>query len=137
MSKNKEQLCDKLVQQIACLVPSQWSNYPAECGHHIIGRGNLLWRWRLMNIAPLTIEEHAMTHAGLMNPLAQWQKDFAFVNRNRLLTHYLVTKGITRDDFVNERFEYLTNVKNALEKGLTTWDTIINNERRMFWDEND
>ena len=69
MSKWAESQCDKLVQEIACTTKSQWSNYPAECGHHIIHRGNLLWRWRLMNIAPLTIEEHTMHHAGLLDPL--------------------------------------------------------------------
>ena len=54
MSKYKEDQCDKLVQQIATLGISQWSGTPAECGHHIIHRGSILCRWRLMNIAPLT-----------------------------------------------------------------------------------
>ena len=57
MSKYKENECDKLVQQIAVLGGSQWSGLPAECGHHIIHRGSYLWRWRLMNIAPLSENE--------------------------------------------------------------------------------
>ena len=69
MSKYKENECDKLVQQIAVLGGSQWSGLPAECGHHIIHRGSYLWRWRLMNIAPLTVEEHQMTHAKLLNEM--------------------------------------------------------------------
>lgn len=33
MSKYAENLCDKLIQQIAATARSQYSNYPAECGH--------------------------------------------------------------------------------------------------------
>lgn len=130
--KNKEKQLDALIQQIATLAKSQWSNYPAECGHHIIPRANLLWRWRLINIAPLTIEEHTMHHAGLLDPLAKWQKEFKYVNRNRLLTHYLANSGMTRDDFMTERLAYLRQVKDDIEHGRATWDSIIQKERREY-----
>lgn len=132
---NKERQCDALVQQIAVLTRSQWSNYPAECGHHIIGRANYLWRWRLINIAPLTIEEHAMCHAGLLDPLAQWQKNFKFVNKNKLLTHYLTNSNMTRDEFVNESLVYLRQVKDDIEHGRVTWDDVIKKEMEKYGTE--
>lgn len=132
MSKFKEEQCDKLVQQIACLGISQWSGYPAQCGHHIIGRTNLLWRWRLLNIAPLTTEEHQMLHAGLLDGLADWQKQFKYDNRNKLLVSYLVKSGMTRDEFVAERLTYLRQVKDDIEHGRTTWDDVIQKEREQY-----
>lgn len=132
MSKWAENQCDRLVQEIACTAKSQWSNYPAECGHHIIGRGNLLWRWRLMNIAPLTIEEHGMTHAGLLDPLFGWQKQHAFEHRNDTLTRFLVGAGQTRDEFVKETLEYLRDVKKRIDAGELTFNDIIQKERERY-----
>lgn len=132
MSKHQEQLCDKLIQQIACTSPSQWSGKPAECGHHIIHRTNLLWRWRLINIVPLTIEEHTMHHAGLLDPLEGWQKGFAFANRHKLLYSYLPMSGKTKDEFVAESLEYLKKIKSDIDKGRTTLSEIINQERRKY-----
>lgn len=129
---NKEKLCDKLVQQIACFAPSQYSALPAECGHHMIGRGNYLWRWRLLNIMPLTIEEHTMLHAGLLDPAQPWQKNFVLENRNKLLYRHLLAQGISKDDFVMISYEYLTGVKRALETGATTWEQIIAKERGLY-----
>lgn len=132
MSKHTESLCDKLVQQIACTAKSQWSNYPAECGHHIIHRGNLLWRWRLMNIAPLTIEEHTMHHAGLLDPLGDWQKQHAFEHRNDLLTRHLVGTGLTKDEFVKNTLEYLKSMKKSIDEGDITFEEIVKIERGKY-----
>lgn len=134
MSKHKENQCDKLVQEIATLGFSQWSGRPAECGHHIIHRGNLLWRWRLMNIAPLTVEEHGMTHAALLDPLFDWQKQMFRDHRNDLLERHLNARGMIRGEFVNGRYEYLKQVKHDLERGLITWDEIITKEREQWED---
>lgn len=132
MSKYAESLCDKLVQQIACTAKSQWSNYNAECGHHIIHRGNLLWRWRLMNIAPLTYEEHTMHHAGLLNPLFGWQTDLRFRHNNDVLTKYLIGTGQTKDEFVNETLEYLRRVKKEIDSGRITFTDVVKLERQKY-----
>lgn len=132
MSKWAESQCDKLVQEIACTAKSQWSNYPAECGHHIIHRGNLLWRWRLMNIAPLTTEEHTMHHAGLLDPMFGWQKEHAFKSRNDSLTKYLVLNGLTRDEFVAQSLEYLRAVKKRIDAGELTFNDIVQKERGRY-----
>lgn len=132
MSKYTESLCDKLVQLIACTAKSQWSNYPAECGHHIIHRGNLLWRWRLMNITPLTIEEHTMHHAGLLDPMYDWQKQHAFEHRNDLLTRHLVGTGVTKDEFVKDTLEYLKSIKKAIDAGETTFEDVVKAERVKY-----
>lgn len=132
MSKYAENLCDKLIQQIAATARSQYSNYPAECGHHIVHRGNMLWRWRIMNIAPLTIEEHTMHHAGLLDPLFGWQKDHAFKHNNDLLTRHLTVTGQTRDEFVNETLAYLRRVKKDIDNGLTTFVDVVKIERGKY-----
>lgn len=129
---SKEKQLDKLVQEIATLGKSQWSNFPAECGHHIIGRVNELWRWRLINIAPLTIEEHTMLHMAVLDPLANWQKEFARNNRNKLLCMYLQRNHITKDDFINERLSYLKQVKSDIETGRKTWNQVIQQEREKY-----
>lgn len=134
MSKYKENECDKLVQQIATSVISQWSGRPAECGHHIIHRGSILWRWRLMNIAPLTVEEHAMTHAGLLKPIWDWQKEMFQNHRHDLLERYLHEHNLIREEFVNQAYEYLKQVKHDIEHGLTKWEDVIAKERAKWED---
>lgn len=134
MSKYKENECDKLVQQIVVLGKSQWSGLPAECGHHIIHRGSILWRWRLMNIAPLTFEEHQMTHAGLLNPLFNWQKTMFQNHRHDLLERYLQENNLIRDEFVNQAYDYLKQVKYDIEHGLTKWEDVITKEKAK-WQE--
>lgn len=129
---NKEKLCDKLVQQIACLTQSQHSGRPAECGHHMIPRGNLLWRWRLINIMPLTIEEHTMLHAGLLKPYTQEQKNFIMMNRDKLSYTYLMRIGATKDEFVESSYKYLQETKRSLEIGAATWEQVIEKERGLY-----
>lgn len=132
MMTRNEKLCDKLVQQIACSGLSQWSGKPAECGHHIIHRTNLLWRWRLINICPLTIEEHTMHHAGLLDPLEGWQKGFVFENKHKLLYSYLPKVGQTKEEFINQTLDYLKKVKSDIDKGKTTFQEIVNKERIKY-----
>lgn len=134
MSKYKENECDKLVQQIATLGKSQWSGMPADCGHHIIHRGSILWRWRLMNIAPLTFEEHQMTHAGLLKPIFDWQNEMFLNHRHDLLERYLHEHNLIREEFVNQAYEYLKKVKHDIEHGLTKWEDVITKEREKWED---
>jgi hypothetical protein len=136
MSKYKEDQCDTLVQQICCLAKSQWSGYPAECGHHIIGRTSIVWRWRLMNIAPLTIEEHGLTHAGKIDSLHTWQKEFHDRHSNDALWKYLQKHWLTRDEFANQACVYLKQVKHDIEQGITTLDKVVKQERELYDNEN-
>lgn len=132
MSKQKENLCDALVQQIASTAKSQWSNYPAECGHHNIRRASILWRWRLVNIVALTIEEHGMLHAGLLDPLHEWQKRFFSKHRNDLLEKELQKKGMIRDEFVEIAYNYLKEVKRDIDRGETTFEDVVKEERKCY-----
>ena len=125
-------MCDKLVQEIACLTMSAWSGYPAECGHHIIHRGNLLWRWRLINIAPLTILEHNRTHAGKLKPMFDWQEDMFDNHMNDLLDTHLRANGMIRSEFVDQTFQYLKETKRSQEHCETTWDKIQKQEREKY-----
>lgn len=134
MSKYKENQCDRLVQEIATMTRSQVSGRPAECGHHIIHRGTILWRWRLMNIMPLTIEEHTMVHAGLYNPLLNWQREMHNNHRCDLLERYLHEHNLIREEFVNQAYEYLKQVKYDIEHGLTIFDEVVKKERAKWED---
>ena len=55
---------DRLVQIWATRQKSYVSRKPAECGHHFYSRGHKLLRWDLLNIIPLTLEEHSKLHSG-------------------------------------------------------------------------
>lgn len=57
---------DALVQKWACRQRSYISGYPAQCGHHYIGRSEMLLRWDLRNIIPLTFDEHRLVHDGML-----------------------------------------------------------------------
>lgn len=132
MSKYHEDLCDKLIQQIAATALSQWSGLPAQVGHHMVRRGNLLWRWRVMNIMPLTFEEHQMLHAGLLDPRQDWQIALEFSGKNQLLYHHLAKTFMTRDEFVTQTLDYLRRVKTHIDKGLTTFEDVVAEERSKY-----
>lgn len=55
---------DTLVQKWAVTQRSYISHQPAEVGHHYYGRRMKLLRWDLLNIIPLTNEEHRLYHDG-------------------------------------------------------------------------
>ncbi len=96
---------DALVQKWACRQVSYVSGYRAECGHHYIGRANLLLRWNLKNIIPLTMAEHRQLHDGnlnwdISNP---FRKQVLINMKNKGLKSYLLEKGLTLEDFLKER----------------------------------
>ena len=93
---------DKLVQVWATKQRSFISRKPAECGHHYYSRHNRLLRWDLLNIIPLTIEEHTKLHMGnlevnIENP---FRKQYLENMINKDFKKYLLENGITDDEFV-------------------------------------
>lgn len=64
MRTNIEHELDALVQKWAATQRSVYSGKRGCVGHHIYSRKNKMLRWDLLNIAPLTPEEHQLLHAG-------------------------------------------------------------------------
>lgn len=95
---------DKLVQIWATQQRSFYSHKPAECGHHYYSRHNKLLRWDLLNIIPLTLEEHRMLHDGnlqidIQNPFRiQYLQNMC----NKDFKTYLLEKGLSEKEYVKE-----------------------------------
>lgn len=92
---------DRLVQVWATLQRSYISQKPAECGHHYYSRHNRLLRWDLLNIIPLTFEEHTMHHAGnldieIQNP---FRKQYLENMINKDFKKYLLENNLTDTEF--------------------------------------
>lgn len=93
---------DRLVQVWATLQRSYISRKPAECGHHYYSRHNRLLRWDLLNIIPLTFEEHTQLHSGnlevnIENP---FRKQYLENMINKDFKRYLLENNITEAEFV-------------------------------------
>lgn len=93
---------DRLVQLWATKQRSYISRKPAECGHHYYSRHNRLLRWDLLNIIPLTYEEHTKLHAGnievnIENP---FRRQYLENMVNKDFKKYLLENGITDVEFV-------------------------------------
>lgn len=93
---------DRLVQVWATKQRSFVSRKPAECGHHYYSRHNRLLRWDLLNIIPLTVEEHTQLHSGnleinIENP---FRKQYLENMINKDFKKYLLENNITDDEFV-------------------------------------
>lgn len=93
---------DRLVQVWATKQRSFVSRKPAECGHHYYSRHNRLLRWDLLNIIPLTVEEHIKLHSGnleinIENP---FRKQYLENMINKDFKKYLLENNITDDEFV-------------------------------------
>lgn len=93
---------DRLVQVWATKQRSFVSRKPAECGHHYYSRHNRLLRWDLLNIIPLTVEEHTKLHSGnleinIENP---FRKQYLENMINKDFKKYLLENNITDDEFV-------------------------------------
>lgn len=99
---NLERENDRLVQVWATMQKSYMSRKPAECGHHFYSRHNRILRWDLLNIIPLTIEEHTKLHEGKLeinigNPFRlQYLKNM--VNKNYKM--FLLENEMTDFEFV-------------------------------------
>lgn len=95
---------DKLVQIWATKQRSYYSHKPAECGHHFYSRHNKLLRWDLLNIIPLTLEEHRMLHDGniqidIQNPFrCQYLRNMC----NKDYKKFLLEKNLTDKEYVIE-----------------------------------
>ena len=93
---------DKLIQMWACKQRSYYSHKPAQCGHHFYSRRNKLLRWDLLNIIPLTIEEHTLLHSGciqldICNPFRlQYLQNMS----NKDYKQYLLENGLTDVEFI-------------------------------------
>lgn len=93
---------DKLVQIWASRQRSYYSHKPATCGHHFYSRRIKLLRWDLLNIIPLTFEEHTLLHSGciqldICNPFRlQYLKNMS----NMDYKQYLLENNLTDYEFV-------------------------------------
>ena len=115
---NKEKQLDKLVQIHSLTKRSIVSGARAECYHHIIGRRNLLLRYDIKNLAPMTLKEHELLHRGLLNPRYE-HKEYLDRMKNVSFKDYLLENGLTKDEFLDiklkewrnyERFTINTNM---------------------------
>lgn len=93
---------DALVQKWACQQRSYVSGLPAQCGHHYIRRSEMLLRWDLRNIIPLTLDEHRLVHSGYMmidinNP---FREQYLRNQKNKGLKAYLLENGLTVCEFI-------------------------------------
>ena len=93
---------DKLIQIWASKQRSFYSRKPAECGHHFYTRSHRLLRWDLLNIIPLTYEEHEKLHLGkikldIENPFRlQYLRNML----NKDYKKYLLENNLTEEEFV-------------------------------------
>lgn len=95
---------DALVQKWACQQRSYVSGLPAQCGHHYIGRSDMLLRWDLKNIIPLTQDEHRRVHDGFMavNIKNPFREQYLRNRKNKGLKAYLLENGLTVGEFVKD-----------------------------------
>lgn len=95
---------DRLVQIWASRQKSYVSRKPAQCGHHFYSRYHRLLRWDILNIIPLTYEEHTELHNGkislaLNNP---FREQYLRNMLNMDYKSYLLEKGLTDSEFVKQ-----------------------------------
>ena len=113
-----EKELDILIQKISAKQKSQISKTDKNIiGHHLIHRGNELFRWDLDNIMFITVQEHTNIHSipnYEIQHLTEKQKEFKELNRNKSLKDYLLKHGLIKKEFMQERKEYLTNKLNEL-----------------------
>ena len=107
MKKTHINILDSLIQQIACTRLSYLSYKQAECGHHLIGRRDLLHRWNIENIVPLTLKEHNKVHTG------EIKLDVKKPTNNLMFKDYLLLNGWTDEDFFKIKKKELEDVLNA------------------------
>lgn len=93
---------DALVQKWAVTQRSYLSHQPAEVGHHYYGRRMELLRWDLLNIIPLTNEEHRLYHDGKI--LVEIENPFREMYLAQRATmdfkQYLLENGWTEEEFM-------------------------------------
>lgn len=93
---------DALVQKWAATQRSYLSYRPAEVGHHYYGRRMELLRWDLLNIIPLTDEEHKLYHSGkilieIKNPF----RELYLAQRAAMdYKQYLLENQLSKEEFM-------------------------------------
>lgn len=107
---------DKLVQIWASHQRSYLTRKKGCVGHHFYSRRHLLLRWDILNIIPLTYEEHEQFHRGafqihIKNPFRKQHLD-NMVNKD--FKDYLLEHGMTKEDFIKERNLELRRILNEL-----------------------
>ncbi len=95
---------DALVQKWAAKQRSEMSRMPAQCGHHYIGRKEMITRWDLRNIVPLTFDEHRLLHDGVVdwdigNP---FRRQFLINQKNKGIKQYLLENKMSVDEFMQD-----------------------------------
>lgn len=95
---------DKKVQQWAIQQQSYLTLLPAEVGHHYYSRRHKLLRWDLLNIIPLTNDEHRKVHDGIYrveikNPFRElYLADMV----NKDFKQYLLENGLSEEEFMEK-----------------------------------
>lgn len=102
-----EKKLDCMVQQWACKQRSYLSFYQAEVGHHYYSRRHKLLRWDLLNIIPLTNEEHRNVHDGkyiieIQNPFREL---YLSQRANMDYKQYLLENGWSEREFLQRCYE--------------------------------
>jgi len=116
-----DNLLDQLIQKWACRHRSQASGKKAQCGHHIITRANLLTRWDIRNIMPLTFREHYDIHSNGLDYRTPTQKEYCLKFANSSLVDYLVKNQLTEQEFKEQKLEELCkelNISNPKEYAI-------------------
>lgn len=109
---------DRLVQLWAAKQRSIISGRKAECGHHYVRRSELITRWDLRNIIPLTIEEHNAVHAGFLDvePQNPFAKQLMLNRKKQGLISYLWENRLTVDEFLKQNEQKLLEALNENER---------------------
>jgi hypothetical protein len=108
MRTNIEHELDALVQKWAATQRSVYSGKRGCVGHHIYSRKNKMLRWDLLNIAPLTPEEHQLLHAGKIHLEinCKTQNYLDEMMRTDYRT-WLIIHGMTEKEFFKKKREEL------------------------------
>ena len=105
----KEDMLDKLVQQWACKQRSAMSLRPAQVGHHIVRRNVTLLRWDILNIMPLTNEEHRYVHQHRERVWGCIEQSLRpYLMRAQLIDfrNYLLKNRKTYNEFLDEKLVF-------------------------------
>lgn len=103
-----EKELDKLVQMACLNQKCRVCGKPAECGHHLIGRANMMTRYDAINIMPLCYICHGLIHDGKID---QW--DYCTTVQHEFLN---IAKNMSYKDFLifvakKPESEYLQDLK--------------------------
>lgn len=95
---------DRLIQIWATKQRSYISFKPAECGHHYYSRRNHLLRWDVLNIIPLTYEEHTNFHSGKIEIIIKDEEIQKYLSgmAKKDYRQYLLENNLTEQEFIKK-----------------------------------